>query len=760
MNNNLKIDWQWPIDISKYDTEIILNENDWARLEELKSLAFLGCAGKKLFHPENSSWAEEAIFRFETLLIPVKDVLIYILRKSPLKHNHDISKGVIYLLITTMLNHRTTYWKFPTEVWSQLLGPDHYKYIRNKEITRNVRYQTTAVAYLLCKFECSLSLQLAPWKTLAEKIFGEILINPNVDIVLQILQKWGYTPKGNISTVHSALTKLMLTQRSPSLADINIKQLQNLYNCTKDKSARRGLILISYALVDLDIISTALADKSVLANKMGHRKALDNVTPEWQAMCQRWFDTTTQQPSSKTSTLYRLLLVGRWFAHKHPNLKDLSDWNREICAELIAAVNCMTVGQWVSTVSRIKADYGKPLTANSKERILSSLRAFCSDLQDWGVIERKFNPARALASPRSIRALITTDPRVIDDAIWAKIMWAGMNLTNKDLLRVPANTNYKDGWKFYPPAMIKAVAIVWIFCGLRRNEISRLRLGCIRWQENYEDNTKGPTCMLDIPVNKTGRAFTKPIDSIVGKFINSWENERPPQPVYLDKKTGEKVQILFSIRGKPIGSTYLNNILIPLLCEKANVPLTDVRGRITSHRARATIASQLYNAKTPLTLFELQDWLGHSSPESTRHYTKISPTILAKSYANAGYFSRNIRSIEVLIDREVIESYKAGEEPWKHYDLGHGYCNYDFFEQCPHRMACARCDFYTPKNSIKSQLLEGKKNLLRLRQEIPLTDIEIEAIDGDVSAYEKLLNQLTDEPTPADIKINKIFQKE
>jgi hypothetical protein len=41
----------------------------------------------------------------------------------------------------------------------------------------------------------------------------------------------------------------------------------------------------------------------------------------------------------------------------------------------------------------------------------------------------------------------------------------------------------------------------------------------------------------------------------------------------------------------------------------------------------------------------------------------------------------------------------ASDEPWQHYDLGHGYCIYTFFEQCPHRMACARCDFDTPKDS-------------------------------------------------------------
>jgi integrase len=54
-------------------------------------------------------------------------------------------------------------------------------------------------------------------------------------------------------------------------------------------------------------------------------------------------------------------------------------------------------------------------------------------------------------------------------------------------------------------------------------------------------------------------------------------------------------------------------------CRKANVPLRDVRGAITSHPARATIASQLYNAREPMTLFEPQAWLGHRSPTTTQH---------------------------------------------------------------------------------------------------------------------------------------------
>jgi hypothetical protein len=160
--------------------------------------------------------------------------------------------------------------------------------------------------------------------------------------------------------------------------------------------------------------------------------------------------------------------------------------------------------------------------------------------------------------------------------------------------------------------------------------------------------------------------------------------------------------------------TYLNKTLIPALCKKAGVPLADVRGNITSHRARSTIASQLYNAREPMTLFELQQWLGHSTPTATQHYMKITPLKVAKSYADAGYFARNLRAIEVLVDQDIVRSGRAATEPWKFYDLGHGYCTYDFFEQCQHRMACTKCDFHMPKQTAAALLLEEKTHLFLL----------------------------------------------
>jgi Phage integrase family len=300
--------------------------------------------------------------------------------------------------------------------------------------------------------------------------------------------------------------------------------------------------------------------------------------------------------------------------------------------------------------------------------------------------------------------------------------------------------------------MLRALAVVWLFAGLRSDELSRLRVGCARQQTvvTGEQPQEKPVCLLDIPVHKTGRAFTKPVDPLVGEAIAAWEAVRPAQPDLVDPKTGEQLQFLFCYRAKRLSKGYLNKTLIPVLCQRAGIPRADARGSISSHRARSTIASQLFNAREPMTLFELQAWLGHQSPATTQHYVSTSPTKLAQAYKDAGYFSRNVRAIEVLIDREAITSGTAANgSPWRYYDLGHGWCSYEFFDQCPHRMACARCDFYVPKNSERGLWLETRDGLLKMLQELPLSDEERAAVDGDVQALNRLLEQLKDVPVPS-----------
>ena len=74
---------------------------------------------------------------------------------------------------------------------------------------------------------------------------------------------------------------------------------------------------------------------------------------------------------------------------------------------------------------------------------------------------------------------------------------------------------------------------------------------------------------------------------------------------------------------------------------------------------------------------------------------------------------------------------------------------YEFFDQCAHRLACARCDFCRPRESSLVQLLEAKTNILRFLQEIPLTDEERSVVDGDLIAIDRLTARLAHRPTPS-----------
>ena len=63
-------------------------------------------------------------------------------------------------------------------------------------------------------------------------------------------------------------------------------------------------------------------------------------------------------------------------------------------------------------------------------------------------------------------------------------------------------------------------------------------------------------------------------------------------------------------------------------------------------------------------------------------------------------------------------------------------------------MACARCPFYRPKESLKDQLLEGQANLLHMLEFVKLTEEEKLLVTEGVELHQALIEQLVDVPTP------------
>ena len=740
--------WHWPLEMTRYDHTATLSEAEYHELDTLV----------RRFDAGGKSWHQQAYVILHRLLQPLNDGLDAVGATNSRKRSSNVRNTAINLIVRAMHRFHVSFWAFTSHNWFDILGTDYYAYMEYHGDTANCRQHLIALSYLLCDFHGLHALGKIEHYALAKKIFGREPVDAAIQSIGQELKQWGYGRERTTFYVTQALSRAFLINRSPCLQDLTTEVLEATYHAVDPMHVKQGLVMISNVLCHRSLIARPIQWASQKKEETReNRRALKEVPTDWVEWCQRWYDTSTLQQTSRKSAMYRLFQTGRWLAQVHPEATNPAQWTRELAAEYVAVVDRMTVGQWSNPGKMFAEKLGKPLGANSKENHLESMRAFFRDCQEWGWIPRRFNPARSFATPRSVRAEIGPNPRVIDDDIWAKLLWAGLNVTAADIPAGVYTAGREQRGSFYPIEMVQALVMVWLFCGLRRNEISRLRVGCIRWQREElvivgtgEILPRDAVCLLDVPVNKTSAAFTKPVDRVVGEAIAEWERSRPVQPPNVDVKTGEIVHYLFSYRARRFGQAYLNKRLIPMLCQKAGVEERDARGNITSHRARSTIASQLYNAKDPMSLVELKEWLGHRSLSSTQHYTQISPTKLAKSFADAGYFKRNLRTIEVLIDQDAVKSgAAAADAPWKFYDLGHGYCTYDFFDQCPHRMACAKCVFYYPKGSSQAQLLEGRANLQRLLQEIPLTEDERAAVEDGITAMERLCTQLADVPTPA-----------
>ncbi|WP_327116426.1 tyrosine-type recombinase/integrase [Nocardia sp. NBC_01730] len=733
---------RWPSGSKRWDRRISLSDTEIAALaalgpQQLRRNKAVGIPRRTAVH-----------WRALTRLVEPLDATV-----AELHHDGDVrfrraGRQAVAIVLARCAETGRSWWGWTPWEWAALCGGSAREFATAQPLPTEstVRPFLVALAYLLGGFTGFHRLGMFNRLHLACLIFGKPAVAEAMGDAEQVLDRWGYRISGGARTrMHGVFSQALLLNHSPGLADLSTSAFDAL-RAHPATDGHQGSML--YAL-QRAVAELGHCDPPVRTG-YNHSPGIVGTVPGWADWIERWHATSTLTPHVRRIIRSIMAKAGRWLAVEHPEITEPGQWTRAICAQWVAAVDRMTVGDWVQRRDMLGSRTGEPVSPRTKAHNLMATRTFFRDCQEWEWIPRRFDPNRALTLPRSVAALIGTNPRVIADDVWAKLLWAGLNLEPADLPGNSADT-------FYPMELIRAVTVTWLFSGLRSDEITRLRVGCIRWQhdgapipgDSRDILAEDAICLLDVPVHKTGTAFTKPVDPLVGQAIQAWQTLRPDQPKRLDRKTSERVDMLFAVRAQPVAKAYINHTIIPALCGKAGVPTTDVRGTITSHRARSTIASQLYNAKEPMTLFELQAWLGHRTPNTTQHYAKITPNTLSKAYSEAGYFARNVRTIEVLVDRDAVTSGAAANgQPWQYYDLGHGWCTYSFFEQCPHRMACARCDFYTPKASSKAQILEAKDNLQRMLSSIPLTDDERAAVDDGQSALDRLLERLADVTTP------------
>lgn len=643
---------------------------------------------------------------------------------------------------------QTPYWDWDEDIWLELTGA------RQTADNRNARLHLVALGHRLGgHHRLHRRAGVVRVRALANLLFDPDRVDAALMDVRDTLRCWGASEHTLEHQVGCALCDLMLSCDTTDLAAITEEQLRALVAEYPHGQRRSGLFKVSRVLAHKGVIPKPLKVNDSLRGHWQH--TLDSVPAEWLNWAQRWRRLSTHEPGTVRGMFTAILVAGRWVGEKHSDAISPELWTRDMAAEYVADTVTAVHGQWAPN-NRNRSRWGQPLSAGGKAARMDGLRGFFCDLIEWEWIKPRFDPRQVLSLPLSVRAQMGPNPRIIDEVSWAKLMAAGLTLNVEDIKEygTPAGRDAAQSRRlFYPIEMVRALVGVWLFAGCRVDEIRRLEVDCVSWDQGRDETTGQPypICLLHVPQNKTSPAFTKPVDPIVGQLIGAWKHVRPTQPLLEDRKTGQHREFLFCYRAQLIGSSYLNDTILPALCRKAGIPESDSRGALTSHRARATIATQLLNAPEPLSLADLKEWLGHKHYSSTRHYAAILKRKLSAAYRKADYFARNVRTIQVLIDRETILSgaAAAGEQPWKYYNLGDGYCTYDFFAKCPHRLACAHCPFYLPKQSSAGQLLAVKDGVEQMLERLTLTDDERAALEGDREALMALAERLATVPTPA-----------
>ncbi len=450
--------WVWPIDVNGYDRSAALTDVETEMLTRYAEAYRFYRYGRTIdFGPS-----------LDRLVRPLNDVFDYTDIKT------EKRRYVLLFFLREMAERNRSFWGWTTEEW-----------IDSIEARRPARQHVVAAAYLLCSFSDlhRLKCNHIVYNCLARKVFGREYTKTIIDRVQARLVAWGYCSEGTCKMIMRTTFETLLSNRSPHLEDLMLDHLREVTIKRQPRTGNYSVVAFSRVLTSIGATSNSLEIKRPILDRTTLPSLTSNVPAEWAPLCRAWFERSTIRRSERNSHFYFFLSVGRWLAATHPEIRSPADWTRSLAAEAVATICEWRAGDWTSSTYLHRKNLGKLMAATTRASRISLLRIFFRDLQDWELIPRRFDPRQTFMTPKSLLRLIGPNPRTIADDVWAKLVWSGLNLTNDDLPK-RGSPNLRCRPISYPIELCRALAVTWLFAGLRNNEIRRLRLGCIRWQRD------------------------------------------------------------------------------------------------------------------------------------------------------------------------------------------------------------------------------------------------------------------------------------
>jgi integrase len=494
-----------------------------------------------------------------------------------------------------------------------------------------------------------------------------------------------------------------------------------------------------YCVFKLPCASLRILDEPVLLDRSQQKTAYlparwqndPTVDPTWLAWVSAFYDQTPSYDERRRRQMcYSLLMAGRWLKRHHPEVREPADWNEALAAEYVTYTCQASLGDLLLPANTRSSHFQKvpqQLSPRTIDGRLIFMRSFFSHLQrriytvngkQHPKLQLTWLPHDAFRTPDTVLAAGPPNPKDIAEDTWFKLIWAACTLTKDKLHAHSRNPQY-------PLANSRAAALIWVTAARRSDEIRRLNVGCVRreWAPEMRDEHGVPIepaeelCYLRIPINKMRGDFYVPIPAYVADAIEVWESVRPPnQMTRVDRKTHKPTQYLFQYRNDLMGEKFLNGSVIPLLCKLAGVSQTDVVGRITSHRARATTATWMH--KMGMAPADIGKLLGHTDPLRSRPgYLREDKHRLGRAYRKANPLERYVAAI---LDTNA----HARQEPCVFYYLSDGpdgrpkMCGNPHFSRCIHQLACIECEAFIDHEMAEA--IEKREGAIVISVPIPL----------------------------------------
>ena len=274
-----------------------------------------------------------------------------------------------------------------------------------------------------------------------------------------------------------------------------------------------------------------------------HAPGIVGTDPAWAGWVARWHATSTLTPKVRAIIRTIMAKAGRWLAAEHPEITEPGQWTRSTCAAWVAAVDRMTVGDYAQRRDAPRRPRRGPDRPAHQGPHPHGHPHVLPRLPGMGVDRPPLRPhpgaGRAAQRRRADRHRPAGHRR-------RRLGQADLGRTElqaerparhlgRQLLPAAADPRARPDLAVLRPAQRRDLPAAGRLHPLAaRRAAHRRRL--------HRRPRRDAVCLLDVPVHKTGTAFTKPVDPLVGQAIEAWQALRPEQPTRLDRKTSEQVR--------------------------------------------------------------------------------------------------------------------------------------------------------------------------------------------------------------------------